>query len=663
MNLDEADAPFTTTVSTIMAAHETVTSTADFRDTIELIRSDRWKREVAAVQAAYATGGKDAAAGPKKRLPGILFSGTFTRRASSALIQHSGLICVDLDDIGGQLEAYKEQVCADEHTLAVFISPTGTGLKVVLRCDPTKPHLESFKAAELHMLERFGLEIDQACKDVARICFVSHDPDAFLADDSTPIPYPAKPVEFMPSGLHRAPIGDLHPGDDYDRRNLLFDLLLKHGWTNVGKNGWVRPGKTKGLSATFDIVPGRFYVFSSNADGFEANHTYKPWHVYTILEHHGDFSAAARELGRNGFGTPAKSRQQANLDRIAGDAPVPLPAAETDDLEGRRITLALAPKEPTTRLFLAGKPIATPGNLVSLISKAKTGKTATIGGVVAAIIAAHHDRHDLDTLKFTAPHTREAVILIDTEQSPFDAFTCHQRMFARANQQGDVDWLMHYSLVGYSPKQLTDSLPKLLAKGKAAHGGVFSVILDGVADYVNSVNDEAECNNMVTWLRSLAVAYDCPIICVIHSNEGLKTGDDGRGHLGKQLTRKAESNLLLKKTGDVTVITSEKQRKAPITEADGVAFKWSDEVGRHVLCATGPDNGTKMGRKPKYNAAKMLACLPGPNDRPKGIQACHRDVVAMPCGISPRHFNDCMADWIERGEVVKVGEGGFRRAF
>jgi hypothetical protein len=71
---------------------------------------------------------------------------------------------------------------------------------------------------------------------------------------------------------------------------------------------------------------------------------------------------------------------------------------------------------------------------------------------------------------------------------------------------------------------------------------------------------------------------------VIHSNEGLKSGDDGRGHLGKQLTRKAESNLLLKKEGETTAITSEKQRKAPITAADGVAFKWSDEEGRHISC-------------------------------------------------------------------------------
>jgi len=278
------------------------------------------------------------------------------------------------------------------------------------------------------------------------------------------------------------------------------------------------------------------------------------------------------------------------------------PKSEARDLDSKRVRLAAKPAEPVTRLFLAGKPIATPGNLVTLISRAKTGKTAAIGAAVAAIIAAHHDRPNQDTFGFTAPHTREAVVLIDTEQSPYDAFTCHERALARAGETNDPDWLCHYALVGETAAQMVEDLPKILAKAKATHGGVFTIILDGVADFVASVNDEAECNNFIAWLRKLAVEYDCPIICVIHSNEAVKSGDDGRGHLGKQLTRKAESNLLLKKEGEITTITSEKQRKAPITEKDGVAFRWSDQLGRHVSCKPSSDEKAgKAGRTPSYH--------------------------------------------------------------
>ncbi len=642
--------------SMIQSAQDTATRPASFRQVLTEIASPRWAEAVSAVRQAYATGGKDAAAEPKKRLAGVLFSGTFSRRAASALIQHSGLICADLDELGDAIEPTFELVASDPHTLACFRSPTGTGLKVVCRVDPSKLHAESFRALEHYMLEHFGLEIDQACKDVSRICFVSHDPEAFVADNSTPLPYPPAPTEFTPTGLNPRSGLELTPGDDYDARGDFSALLVAHGWTKCA-GGWTRPGKTVGLSATFDKVPGRFYVFSSSVSGFAPQHVYRPWHVYAILEHGGNFSDAAKALGEKGFGNQVPSRQQNNLDRISGPAPT--------DYKSRRVTIANKPPEPVTRLFLAKKPVATPGNLVTLISKAKTGKTAEIGAVVAAIVAAHYDRPNLDTLGFTAPHTKEAVVQIDTEQSLFDAHVCHQRAFARANQETDVDWLLHYALVGYGAEQLKSTLVDIMSSAKSAHGGVFILILDGVADFVKSVNDEAECNDFITWLRAMAVQYDCPVICVIHSNEAIKAGDDGRGHLGKQLTRKAESNLLLKKVGEVTTVTSEKQRKAPITEADGIAFQWSDEHQRHVSCGT-PESGTKLGAPKRYNPADIIKCVPGPSDKPIHLNQIHRLVGELPCGISIRSFKDMMAKWVETGEVERVmgpAGHGFKRRY
>lgn len=308
--------------SFIRSAQDTAAVKTTFRTVLADIVSDKYAVPVSAVRAAYQAGGKDAAAEPKKRLPGVLFSGLFSRRSAAALTQHSGLICADLDELGDRLEQTFEQVCADPHTLACFRSPTGTGLKVVFRCDPAHPHGESFRALEHYMLEHFGLEIDQACKDVSRICFVSHDPHAFVADNATPLPYPAQPKEFVPAGINPRSGLELTPGDDYDARGDFAALLTAHGWTKC-HGGWTRPGKTTGLSATFDRVPGRFYVFSSSVPGFEPAHVYRPWHVYAILEHLGDFAAAARELGKKGFGTQVPSRQQKNLDRLAGPPPEP----------------------------------------------------------------------------------------------------------------------------------------------------------------------------------------------------------------------------------------------------------------------------------------------------------------------------------------------------
>ena len=120
----------------------------------------------------------------------------------------------------------------------------------------------------------------------------------------------------------------------------------------------------------------------------------------------------------------------------------------------------------------------------------------------------------------------------------------------------------------------------LMTELSSVHG-VFGVIIDGVADFVSDVNNAVECNAFIAELHQLAIDYDCPIICILHENP---TQDSGkmRGHLGSQLERKAESNLRLKRTEDVTTVFGEKMRGAPILEKDGPAFRWSVIVDMHM---------------------------------------------------------------------------------
>lgn len=363
----------------------------------------------------------------------------------------------------------------------------------------------------------------------------------------------------------------------------------------------------------------------------------------------------------------AKAHAEATLKALAlGERP-PLPPGSLDDMfaepasqakAATRVRRATPPKEPQTRLFLAGKPICTPGNLTTIISRAKTGKTAALGAAVAAIIAAHNDRHDLDTLGFTAPHTDEAVILIDTEQSPYDAWVCHDRAIKRADSD-DPEWLHHHAMVGFTPKQLRDGLTAVIAEAKAAHKGIFTIILDGVADFVSSVNDEAETKEFIAWLRTITVTHDCPCVCVIHSNEGVKTGDDGRGHLGKELTRKSESNLLLKKEAGITTITSEKQRKAPITEEDGISFAWSDTQQRHVLTERPVMTKGKSGKPKTYSFDTFTSIFPRTPDKAMTKAALMRFATSI-TPIKDAEFTEMLCAATDNGELIRTPKtGGF----
>jgi uncharacterized protein (DUF927 family) len=101
------------------------------------------------------------------------------------------------------------------------------------------------------------------------------------------------------------------PGDHLNAtadRDWWQHLLERHGWTCVYQRGdidyWQRPGKEgKEWSATLGACGPLLYVFSSNAAPFEPQRGYPPFSAYTLLEHGGDFKAAAKALA------PAHQRQ------------------------------------------------------------------------------------------------------------------------------------------------------------------------------------------------------------------------------------------------------------------------------------------------------------------------------------------------------------------
>src|SRR5260370_13438583 len=133
----------------------------------------------------------------KKQLPGVMWSGTFSQRANDKLMKHSGLLCADLDSLGAQLVEVRKKLETSPHAAAVFLSPSGDGLKVSFRvaADASR-HAGSFRAVERHVRDLTGIQVDQACKDPARLCFMSHDPQLYINPSATqidPLPEPVKP--------------------------------------------------------------------------------------------------------------------------------------------------------------------------------------------------------------------------------------------------------------------------------------------------------------------------------------------------------------------------------------------------------------------------------------------------------------------------------------
>ena len=65
---------------------------------------------------------KDAVNSLKKRLPGVTPSGRFAKRASTEILMHSGILCVDVDKVDDPA-SLREKLESDPFVLTAFVSP------------------------------------------------------------------------------------------------------------------------------------------------------------------------------------------------------------------------------------------------------------------------------------------------------------------------------------------------------------------------------------------------------------------------------------------------------------------------------------------------------------------------------------------------------------
>lgn len=165
-NIKDVDAPFYREVSLILQRIKDGAT----KELVKKIRSEKNKSDRNIL---------------KKQLPAICFSGTFTKREDTSLVQHSGLICLDFDGYSKQKELLqdKENLCRDKYVYSVFISPSGDGLKVLVKI-PENPdsHIAYFNSLEKHFNSpRF----DKTSKNISRVCYESYDPLIYINENSS----------------------------------------------------------------------------------------------------------------------------------------------------------------------------------------------------------------------------------------------------------------------------------------------------------------------------------------------------------------------------------------------------------------------------------------------------------------------------------------------
>jgi hypothetical protein len=121
----------------------------------------------------------------KKQLPAICFSGTFTKREDNSIVQHSGLICLDFDGYTKQKELLndKENMSKNSFVYSVFISPSGNGLKVLIKIpEDLDNHINYFNSLGKYFNSQY---FDTTSKNLSRVCYESYDPLIYINENSS----------------------------------------------------------------------------------------------------------------------------------------------------------------------------------------------------------------------------------------------------------------------------------------------------------------------------------------------------------------------------------------------------------------------------------------------------------------------------------------------
>lgn len=125
----------------------------------------------------------------KQELPAVTFSGNFSNRAKDKLISYSHIYCVDIDKLDlPKLLDLKTQIQESERILAMFVSPSGNGLKILIPTETKEDDHEAIFPMLKHWFkDLYDVEIDEACKDVSRLCFLSDDDTIYINPKAIPI--------------------------------------------------------------------------------------------------------------------------------------------------------------------------------------------------------------------------------------------------------------------------------------------------------------------------------------------------------------------------------------------------------------------------------------------------------------------------------------------
>ena len=244
----------------------------DFKDLITKIRQEQNKEKRSAL---------------KKQLPAVAVSGIFSDRKT--LTNYSGLIQIDFDELTDP-EIVKKDLIKDPYTYVAFISPSGNGLKLIVKV-PRYPeeHIKNFEALELYYLHKYGLTLDPHTKDITRLMYLSYDPEIYTnakAKVFYPQNYPAKPRKKYNT------ISEPRDIIEQKIKHIVSKIEEKQIDITSDYNNWIAIGFALADTLDYDKAQEYFHRISQYYPGYDYHKAQKQFdYCYKYRKNHSTISA------------------------------------------------------------------------------------------------------------------------------------------------------------------------------------------------------------------------------------------------------------------------------------------------------------------------------------------------------------------------------------
>ncbi|TDE15278.1 hypothetical protein [Dyadobacter psychrotolerans] len=241
-----------------------------------------------------------------------------------------------------------------------------------------------------------------------------------------------------------------------------------------------------------------------------------------------------------------------------------------------RITLKTQIKELVPVVKINGSNFAVRGDISFVSGAPKAGKTNIINMMLASCFVPANFNPEETLLIESVNAGKNPVIYIDTEQPKPYTMGIVRKVMEIAGLEKEPENLYVFNLREYSVEERIQWLEQCFEEFENEH----LYFIDGVTDFVTSVNNEEESNKFINHLMKKSSEKDTSIILAIHENPN---GGKYRGHIGSEAERKCGGAISIQKDREKQLHWIQARYLRGTSDFEAIYFQWNHELKRFAL--------------------------------------------------------------------------------